>query len=65
LECQLVVFLREKTIEISLTRHPNPEDGFYEYYLFAGGFPGGSVVKNPPAVQEIQVRSLGLEDLLE
>ena len=32
------------------------------------GFPGGSAVKNPPAVQEIQemwVRSLGQEDPLE
>ena len=26
------------------------------------GFPGGSVLKNPPAVQETQVRSLGWED---
>ena len=26
------------------------------------GFPGGSVVKNPPAVQETQIRSLGWED---
>ena len=26
------------------------------------GFPGGSVVKNPPAVQEMQVQSLGGED---
>ena len=26
------------------------------------GFPGGSVVKNLPAKQEIWVRSLGLED---
>ena len=24
-----------------------------------GGFPGGAVVKNPPAKQETQVRSLG------
>ena len=37
----------------------------------AGGepcFPGGSVAKNPPAVQEMketQVRSLGWQDLLE
>ena len=30
-----------------------------------GGFPEGSEVKNPPAGQETQVRSLGLEDLLE
>ena len=32
------------------------------------GFPGGSAVKNPPAVQEMQemwVRSLGQEDPLE
>ena len=29
------------------------------------GFPGGSVVKNPPAVQEAWVQSPGQEDLLE
>ena len=29
------------------------------------GFPGGSVVKNPPAMQERRVQSLGQEDLLE
>ena len=29
------------------------------------GFPGGSVVKNPPAMQETQVQSLGWEDPLE
>ena len=29
------------------------------------GFPGGSVVKNPPAKQEIQVRPLTWEDPLE
>ena len=29
------------------------------------GFPGGSVVKNPPAKQETQVQSLGWEDPLE
>ena len=32
------------------------------------GFPGGSAVKNPPAMQELQetqVRSLGREDPLE
>ena len=28
-------------------------------------FPNGSVVKNPPALQEIQVESLGQEDPLE
>ena len=30
-----------------------------------GGFPSGSVVKNPAAMQEMQVRSLGWEDPLE
>ena len=29
------------------------------------GFPGGSVVKNPPATQETRARSLGWEDPLE
>ena len=29
------------------------------------GFSGGSDVKNPPAMQEMQVWSLGWEDLLE
>ena len=29
------------------------------------GFPGGSVVKNPPAMQDMWVRSLGQEDPLE
>ena len=29
------------------------------------GFPGGSAVKNPPAMQEAQVRSLGREDPLK
>ena len=30
-----------------------------------GGFHSGSAVKNPPAMQEMWVRSLGQEDLLE
>ena len=29
------------------------------------GFPGGSAVKNPPAMQEMRVRSLDQEDALE
>ena len=33
-------------------------------YLRVEGFPGGSV-KNPPAMQETQVRSVGQEDLPE
>ena len=32
---------------------------------FLEGFPGGSMVKNPPAKQEMQVRSLGWEDSLK
>ena len=31
----------------------------------ARGFSGGSMVKNPPAVQEMWVRSLGQKDPLE
>ena len=29
------------------------------------GFPGGSVVKNLPAIQEMQIQSLGQEDPLK
>ena len=32
---------------------------------FILGFPGGLVVKNPPAMQEMQIPSLGREDPLE
>ena len=32
---------------------------------YTSSFPGGSVVKNPPAKQETQVQSLGREDTLE
>ena len=37
----------------------------YVQVLFSTGFPGGSVVKNLPAMQEMQARSLGQEDPLE
>ena len=33
--------------------------------LIIWGLPGGSVVKNLPAMQETHVQSLGLEDSLE
>ena len=36
-----------------------------DYILKDGGFPGGSVLKNLPAVQEMWVPSLGWEDPLE
>ena len=34
-------------------------------HIYFFGFPGGSVVKNPPAMKETQVQSLGQEDPLE
>ena len=33
--------------------------------IFFMGFPGGLMVKNPPAMQEAQILSLGWEDPLE
>ena len=33
--------------------------------MLVWGFPGGSAVKNPPAMQETQVQSLGGKDPLE
>ena len=36
-----------------------------EHISSLGGFPGGSMVKNPPAVKETWVQSLGWEDPLE
>ena len=47
---------------------PNPERGiilFLRGSTLRQGFSGGSVVKNPPAVQEAWVLSLGQEDPLE
>ena len=38
---------------------------FVTSYYISMGFPGGSVVKNPSAKQEMQVQSLGGEDTLE
>ena len=37
----------------------------YTSYSFSASFPGGSVVKNLPTIQETWVWSLGLEDPLE
>ena len=34
-------------------------------YTLSMGFPGGSVIKNLPVMQEMWVRSLGQEDPLE
>ena len=35
------------------------------YYSYTKGFPGGSVIKNPPPKQERLVQSLGQEDPLQ
>ena len=48
----------------SLLQHHNSKASILQCSAFFR-FPGGSVVKNPPAVQETQVWSLGLEDPLE
>ena len=40
-------------------------DLFKEFLSLSRGFPGGSVVKNPPAMQETWVESLGQENPLE
>ena len=47
--------------------HSNDFD-FYYVVIWIWGFPGGSAVKNPPAMQEMretQVWSLGGEDFLQ
>ena len=41
------------------------ETSYYSTPVFTVGFPGGSAVKNLPAMQETQVASLGQEDPLE
>ena len=38
---------------------------FVSTLLLLQGFPSGSVVKNPPAMQKTQVQSLGLDNPLE
>ena len=40
-------------------------DGYLEANMFNKGLPWWLMVKNPPAMQETQVQSLGQEDLLE
>ena len=53
----LIAIQEEKKIRIQI-----PFQLFnYEYFL-KWGFLGGSVVKNPPAMQEMWVQSLGRED---
>ena len=40
----------------------NDLDIFQGHWPVIWGFPGGSLVKNPPAMQETRVRSLGQKD---
>ena len=47
-----------KDLAVSITKYLDETKG--QGWLF-----DGSVIKNPPAMQEMQVRSLGWEDLLE
>ena len=48
-----------------MERYRNSLSIIYILSLKYLGFPGGSVVKNPPVMLETQVQSPGLEDLLE
>ena len=48
-----------------MERYRNSLSIIYILSLKYLGFPGGSVVKNPPVMSETQVQSPGLEDLLE
>ena len=63
-----IIFTKTSEIHISVplstTSHPSPTG---HTCIFTRGqcFPGGSVVKNLPAKQEMQVRSLDPEDPLE
>ena len=50
---------REKSSGLPLILH------YGELYNYFRGFPGGSAVKNLPAMQEMRVQSLGQEDPLE
>ena len=50
---------REKSSGLPLILH------YGELYNYFRGFPGGSAVKNLPAMQEMRVQSLGWEDPLE
>ena len=47
------------------TDHSKSKQRTREGYSVFKGFPGGSVVKNPPAMQEVSVQSLCREDPLE
>ena len=38
---------------------------FRDTYIYTLGFPGGSVVKNPPTMQETWVQSMNWKDPLE
>ena len=51
--------------QIYFTQHGGPEKIEIDSLFSKEGFPDGSAIKNLPAMQETQVRSLGQEDSLE
>ena len=53
------------SIYICLSQSPNSCHCFYVKLFLEKGFPSGSVIKNLPAILEMQVRSLGWEDPLQ
>ena len=52
-------------IQVMFRGHFIYSTNFYSAPMDLKGFPGGSVVKNSPAVQETWVQSLGQQDPLE
>ena len=47
------------------TKQTNPTKTNLPTHIGIWGFPSGSAAENPPAVQKLQVQSLGREDPLE
>ena len=52
-------------MDVTFTSHRVLWDRFYNFHLETGGFPGGSMVKNPPTKQDPWAWSLGGDDPLE
>ena len=57
--CNVSKNTRDRSQHIIWVKH------FYEHLLCARGFPGGSVVKNPPAMQKTWLQLLVQKDALE
>ena len=52
-------------MDVTFTSHRVLWDRFYNFHLETGGFPGGTMVKNPPTKQDPWAWSLGGDDPLE